>query len=233
MNKYNVPNEILLKIFNFLPDYQTRYNFYSVVKRVNRTKRNKKLKKLVDGQFQNPLIKRLTAKGYAFFKKENSIYMMQMIDGYLLYFLYGEKLEIIDITSGNIIYTIPFELFGNDVRGTSYTFRLYMDNQENKHYLRFTKTIDSMFYRIFEYVPMTLDSVIYIDLDKCEVTSEDKMGIDMYDMSYNNECPLCKKSSNKCGDEYFTLIEEQHRYKLIVSKESMKCSCDDSSDDFY
>jgi hypothetical protein len=29
------------------------------------------------------------------------------------------------------------------------------------------------------------------------------------------------------------LIEEQHRYKLIVSKESMKCSCDDSSDDFY
>jgi len=131
-----------------------------------------------------------------------------------------------NVISGKIFYTVPFDLFGSNESRYEYTFGLYIDNQENKHYLRVEKKRKITYINFLEY-----NCIIYIDLDKYEVTSEDKIGIDKFDMSYNNECELCKKSSNLCNGEYFTLIEAISRYKFIVSKEFMGCKCYDSDSD--
>ena len=101
---YNmIPYELILKIFTYLPDYRSRKAFYSVAKK----ERTGVLKKLIDNQFSNPLIKNLTIKGETKMKKDCSSHKFQLIDQFLIYHVFNKYIQILDLTtSGEIDHRV-------------------------------------------------------------------------------------------------------------------------------
>ena len=196
---YNmIPFELILKIFTYLPDYRLRKSFYSVAKK----ERTGILKKFIDGQFSNPLIRKLTIKGEAKMKRDDYSHTFVLIGKYLIYHVFYEYIEILDLTTGEIICRV------NEDYHCFCDVNLVRDEESGKINLyvfdnKYTDTgdISSYFHEL--------------------KINDKKINLDI------NYCRFCEKYTSKYDEKYYTLICAKNRWKLKVSKESKECYCMD------